>query len=201
MEYNRLWGNKCYLSGAMDLAPDGGIGWRQRVIPELLAMGIVPLDPCNKIIYGDDSSYIEDVDRRGIRDSLKVAGEWEEVREEMRPVRLIDLRMVNVSDFVIVQLDKNVGACGTHDEMTISNISKKPVLIHFEQGKEEAYDWLFSMLPHEHIFSTWDALLAYIDYINTTSVVVETYNRWIFLDYKRLYAGISHDDKTRTSFP
>ena len=52
--------------------------------------------------------------------------------------------------------------CGSYEEISTANRQKKPVLVWCEQGKMLAPNWLFFMLPHEHIFSSMDQLLAYL---------------------------------------
>ena len=45
---NRLDKTICYLCGAMDRVPDGGVGWRHWITPMIKDMGIGVLDPSDK---------------------------------------------------------------------------------------------------------------------------------------------------------
>ena len=47
------------------------------------------------------------------------------------------------------------------------------------QGKENAPDWLFGTFPHQHIFSDWHDIYAYLEHVNTAENV-NNYNRWYF---------------------
>jgi hypothetical protein len=49
------------------------------------------------------------------------------------------------------------------------------------QGKNKTPDWLFGTIPHEMIFSSWDEIKQYLEYINS-SIQIESYNRWYFFD-------------------
>jgi hypothetical protein len=56
---------------------------------------------------------------------------------------------------------------------------KKPIIVHMEQGKANAPDWLFGTIPHNMIFSCWDAVKDYLIYIDMNKDI-ETFNRWYF---------------------
>ena len=70
-----------------------------------------------------------------------------------------------------------------------ANRQKKPVLIWCEQGKQNAPNWLFMMLPHEHVFGGLEELISYLSEINE-SVSVDHLKRWFFFDQDKL-AGTS----------
>ena len=69
--------------------------------------------------------------------------------------------------------------CGSYEEIVTANSQKKPVLIWCEQGKKHAPNWLFFMLPHEHIFNSLDEIFDYLDKINTESDISKL-KRWFF---------------------
>lgn len=172
---NNLQGMRTYLVGAMDRVPDGGIQWRERITPLLESMNVNVINPCNKPIY----SVIEDEQTRTKIDLLKQSEDYEKIRSEYGNIRNADLRCVDISDFIVCHIDISIHACGTYEEIVTANRQKKPVLIWCEQGKKLAPNWLFFMLPHEHIFSTMDELIEYlkiIDNLDDTSNL----SRWFF---------------------
>lgn len=175
---NRLAGMRGYLCGAMDRVADGGIGWRQRFKQELENLKVHWLDPTRKPI----NIGIEDLENRQLRRENKCRGDFNFVRQEMKVVRCVDLRMVDICDFMPVRIDLEIHACGTYEEITTANRQKKPILAHIVQGKENAPDWLFGMLPHELIFSTEDEVCAYLRHI-AHDPDIETLNRWYFFDF------------------
>ena len=178
---NRLKGMRTYLAGAMDRVPDGGIGWRKRITPLLRDFGVTVLDPCDKPI----KVGIEDEDSRDSIASYKSTGQFSKIRKEYGVIRTLDLRCIDISDFIIASIDTDFHACGTYEEITIANSQKKPVLIWCQQGKERAPNWLFFMLPHEHIFGSLESLMDYLKHVNSDDEV-EHHKRWFFFDQSKL---------------
>jgi len=176
---NRLRHTRCYLCGAMDRAPDAGEGWRKNTRKANDHQGIVWLDPTRKPI----DIGTEDAASRARRRKSKAEGKLDEVSKEMKPIRHVDLRMVDISDFLIVNLDLDIHACGTYEEIFLANSQKKPVLLHVEQGRNSVPDWLIGTLPSEHIFDSWVDLHAYVDRINSDPKWCDNYGRWYFFDW------------------
>ena len=174
-----LHNSRVYLIGAMDRVKDGGIGWRNEITPHLCKMGIIPLDPCNKPI----KDVKEDKDTRSKIEFYKQTGQYDKIRQEFGNIRNADLRCVDVSDFVIAHIDLDVHMCGSYEEIVTANRQKKPILVWCKQGKRQAPNWLFFMIPHEHIFSD---LIDLMQYLNNLHVSNDTNNlkRWFF--YKDL---------------
>ena len=175
---NRLALNRGYLCGAMDRVTDGGIGWRQDLIDSLRDLKVLWLDPCRKPI----DVGVEDLENRGLRHKAKRAGDYEFVRTQMKQIRPVDLRMVDICDFLVVNLDLSVHACGTYEELFWANRMKKPVIVRVEQGIEHAPDWLLGTLPFEMIFSTWDEVKKYLRHI-AHDPVIDRLNRWYFFNW------------------
>ena len=179
----RLYLNRAYLAGPMDRAADGGIQWRQKMVPWLNSRGIVAFDPTNKPCdVGVETPW-----SRAIRREARSRGDLSLTLAD-KAVRQIDLRMVDVTDFTIVNLDMSQQPCGTFEELFWGNREKKPILVHSTNGKLNAPDWLFWTIPHEHIFDSWDDLKAYIDHINTAPLEqIQTLKRWVFFDLEPIY--------------
>lgn len=185
-QMNRLAMNRGYLCGAMDRATDGGVGWRQDIVGSLSELKILWLDPCRKPI----DIGVEDLENRGMRLKAKRAGDFEFIRNQMRQIRPVDLRMVDVSDFLIVNLDLSIHATGTYEELFWANRCKKPILVRIEQGVEHTPDWLFGTLPFEMIFSTWEQVKTYMRHI-AHDPVIDRLNRWYFFDWMGEHVGKS----------
>lgn len=175
---NRLRGTRTYLVGAMDRVADAGAGWREHISPSLQDMGIVVLNPCKKPI----DVGVEDEDSAKWIERYKETGNFEKIREEYGVIRTVDLRCVDISDFIVASIDLDVHACGTYEEISTANSQKKPVLVWCQQGKENAPNWLFFMLPHEHIFSSIDDLLRYLKSVDSSESQPEHYKRWFFFN-------------------
>jgi hypothetical protein len=182
---NRLFYNRVYLSGPIDNAKDFGIGWRRMVRERLADLDLIFLDPCKKPLQ--PGFACEDLENHKRRLALKCTGDFETVSREMRLIRCIDLRLADLSDFAIVHLDLTVYSTGTHEEVTTLNRRKVPILVHVEQGKAALPDWYWGALPHQHVFSEWGDLFAYVRHVAHDPPPIDIFNRWRFLDYGLLY--------------
>ena len=172
---------RTYVAGAMDRVADGGVGWRNRISPMLKSMGVTVLNPCDKPV----EVGIEDSQTRGEIERLKSSRQYDKIRKTYGVIRTLDLRCVDISDFIIASIDINVHACGTYEEVSVANSQKKPVLIWCQQGKENAPNWLFFMLPHQHIFGSLDELLEYLANVHSGRDH-NHYKRWFFFDQNRM---------------
>lgn len=177
---NRLRGMRAYLAGAMDRVADGGVGWRRAIGGWLHFRGVEVYDPCDKPI----DIGIEDFENRSQRSQWKAGGNYQAIAADMRIIRSVDLRMVDVVDFLVVNLDMNVHACGTYEELFLANREKKPCILRCEQGKAKIPDWLFGVFPHEMMFSTWPEVHQYLVYVDE-SIEPETHKRWYFFDHHK----------------
>lgn len=174
---NKLRNQRCYLAGAMDRVPDRGVGWRAFITPILNSFGVQVFNPLNKPTnLGSEDELVVAKKKR-----LKEEQKYQELSLLMREIRSVDLRMVDISDFLIVNLDLNTHPCGTLEEIFWANRQKKPILVRMEQGKINAPDWLFGTLPHEFIFDNWDAMVKYLESINA-SYMNDNHKRWCFFN-------------------
>jgi hypothetical protein len=167
----------------MDRVPDGGVEWRKRLTPKLKELGVVIFDPTGKPFYnnkGDESD-------RQTRAKWVENGEWDKLREFVKEFRGGDLRMINNCDFVIIYVDVSSHMCGSYEEIAIANHEKKPILVVCEQGKKGTPQWLFGMLPYEHIFGSFDELMTYLHTIDEVGLDDES-GRWYFYRPDVLFA-------------
>jgi len=174
---NRLCNQRVYLAGAMDRVSDRGRGWREYITPFLQSLGIKVLNPLDK----PTTLGLEDDNTHKLKLQFKKNKDYESLAAVMKTIRSIDLRMVDISDFLIVNLDIDTHPCGTLEEIFWANRQKKPILIHMKQGKENTPDWLFGTIPHDMIFSNWDDIKKYLIYINESSSIIN-HNRWYFFN-------------------
>lgn len=175
---NKLRNQRCYLAGAVDRVPDRGSTWRDNITPFLEHLGVIVFNPLKKpsnILGKEDNAVSE------YKNKLKNAGDYDQLSSIMREIRLVDLRMVDISDFLIVNLDLSTHPCGTLEEIFWANRQKKPIIIHMIQGKRNAPDWLFGTIPHKMIFSSWLEIQDYLLTINQSKI--DHIERWCFFDY------------------
>ena len=140
-----------------------------------MTRGVVVFDPANKPI----DIGVEDIEGREERRRWKANGEYNKIADSMRVIRNTDLRMVDISDFLVVNLDLDIHPCGTYEELFLANRQKKPIILRIKQGKSETPDWLLGTIPHETIFSTWDEVRDYLDLVDKGEAKDK---RWMFFD-------------------
>jgi nucleoside 2-deoxyribosyltransferase len=172
---NRLKNQRVYLAGAMDRVQDRGATWRDSITPFLENLGVVVFNPISK----PTDVGLEDSDTHTIKTKLKSKQRYDELASIMKTIRSVDLRLVDISDFLLVNLNLDIHPCGTYEEIFWANRQKKPIIIHMEQGKQSTPDWLFGTIPHQTIFSTWEEIKEYLVHINS-SENIDTYKRWYF---------------------
>ena len=175
----RLSNQRVYLAGAMDRVSDRGNGWRDTITPFLESLGVIVFNPIKKPI----TIAQEDEATHKYKIKLKSEQNYDELSHLMKVIRSVDLRLVDISDFMIVNLDLDVHPCGTYEEIFWANRQKKPIIVHMVQGKQQAPDWLFGTIPHEMILSSWDEIKNYLTEIHTYSEI-KTFNRWYFFNAK-----------------
>jgi len=175
---NRLQHMRGYLCGAMDRVADGGEEWRIGLQRDLADLGIFWLDPTHKPI----DIGIEDAQMRQEMAALKKLEFYSEAAAPVKVIRAVDLRMVDISDFLVVNIDLEAHACGTYEELFLANRQKKPIIVRIEQGKKNTPNWLLATLPHEMIFSTWDQVKGYLRHV-ATDATIQHFNRWMFFDF------------------
>lgn len=96
-----------YLCGPMDFATDRGIGWREEVTQKLLDLGFSSndiLNPCAKReILTHPHMYTDEAD---LIKTYREEKNWAALEKIVKDIVHIDLRMVDKSDVVIVNLPK-----------------------------------------------------------------------------------------------
>lgn len=172
---NRLKNQRVYLAGAMDRVADRGSTWRDNITPFLTNLGVVVFNPITK----PTTIGLEDQDSHAIKTKLKSTKRYDELTEMMKVIRRVDLRLVDISDFLVVNLNLDIHPCGTYEEIFWANRQKKPIIVHMEQGKQHTPDWLFGTIPHQMIFSSWDDIKDYLTHIDNAENI-ELYKRWYF---------------------
>ena len=176
---NRLKGLRCYLAGPIDQAPDDGVEWRKRITPWLEQKGVMVLDPCDKPI--PDSYYKEIDDEKIGMMRLKNTGRYFELSQRMKEIVHMDLRMVDISDFVVVYLDPDIPTTGTTHELINSLAQRKPTLVVVQGGKKFAPNWLFGIMDFNFMFDDFKQLYSFLQQINDGGIMGDL-SRWVFFD-------------------
>lgn len=137
--HNFLDGARVYLAGPMDFVASREAerrhGWRTRIREFLECFGVTVFDPWEKprirglFEYGkEDAKTIRNRDRWTFEPTAEGSATRAELAEYFWETMHIDLRMVDISDFVIAFCPTNIYSVGTVHEIVIARSQHKPVL-------------------------------------------------------------------------
>lgn len=177
MEKNILKKALTYLSGAVDYADDDGRGWREKIKKLCQEKGIAMtfLDPCDK--PGEFPMEVAEEKKR--THELRRQGDWAGLTSHFKKIVRIDLRMVDMSEVIIVKIQRDIHLCGTYHELFSADKQKKPVLVIIDGGREECPGWLFGVVEPQYMFDDEESCVEYLDKVNRG--VVETDGKWVLL--------------------
>ena len=176
----KLNGQRCYLAGPIDHSEDDGIGWRIDMTKWLAERGVMALDPTDK--RTSNTIFNEIGDEQKNLGQLRELGRFHELRNAMKPIVLADLRMVEISDFLIVYLDPSVQMCGTWEELFVGLRQHKPVFVVVKGGKQKLNFWMFGRINPDFVFDSFEDVKNYLEEVDNETIRVDS-SRWIFFDY------------------
>ena len=165
---NILKNTKVYLAGNMEHT-DGSVEWRDYVSKKLSQMEIKTLSPLDTVFVNQNNESEED------RLKLKVARSNEDfdyVSTYMKAVIQKDLRLIDLSDFVIINLEISKPTFGTIHELVIATQQKKPVFLSVGD-KKMCPLWLLGLLKHNYIYNNLDEILSMISKIDSGEKVID----------------------------
>lgn len=155
MDYLR--GKNVYLSGPIDKDPDQGKSWRSFLAKYLQDTFFLKVtDPLNDPKQNEYSSAKLYLERKNYDEVNRIAKNF--VRK--------DLGLVDRQDFIIVVIKPDIPTYGTTHEIINAINQKKPCLIVCEQGKSSIPLWLYGIINHKYMFSTFLGLFKYLDEID-----------------------------------
>lgn len=176
---NKLKGMRCYLAGPIDHADDDGKGWRTKTQKWLEKKNAFVFNPCAKPISYQKYKEIDEEKTKMM--ALKSSGRFFELTKRMKEIVHVDLRMVDVSDVVIVYLNPEVGMFGTIHELITSLQQRKPTLVVIEGGKTKAPNWLFGLMDYNFMFDSFKDLYEFLTHIDEEFIQADL-SRWVFFD-------------------
>ncbi len=175
MSTNILNKTTCTVIGAMQYGNDGR-SIRSYISSELKECGITVFDHYHK-------PFVNSVDEdESVHAQLKIwlaNGEYDKVVEK-RNVRTFDLKLIDISDFIIFVFDPDVLTCGSWEEFFWANRLKKPVFFVNTKGKPRTPLWVFWTIPHKYIYGSVDEALKVIDDIDSGRHPIDS-ERWKLL--------------------
>ncbi len=172
---NILNKTKVYLVGHMQYA--NGRGWRDEITPELEKMGITVFNPYSKPFIGDAD---EGEARRAMLAEWMKTGEYDKVAARMKIVRNFDLRLCDLSDFIIAHINPSIASWGSAEEIFVSARMRKPIFLIVEGGKQNTPLWLMSVIPHKYIYNNIGEVVDTLNKIDTGTKTIDS-DRWKLL--------------------
>jgi hypothetical protein len=175
---NKLLKSVAYLAGPIENCINSGINWRKSLVEKLNGLGIISLDPTNKM-WTDDNDIKQET--RGVA-SLKESGQFTELKQKIKKIRRIDLRCVDIADFIIAYIDPDIYTCGSFDEIFTAEREQKPILVLAPKGIKSLPSWLFGAIQINEVFTTEFELIKYLKFINDDKLEMD--DRWVLMrDY------------------
>jgi len=173
---NNLNGLRCYLSYPIEFASSEE-SFNKEILCSFLEMkGTKILDP--KKIKFDGISEIEE------RKQLFEDNDFKEIRKQMKKIVRKDLRCVDISDFIIALLPKDIKTTGTTHEIIESDRQRKPTLIVCPEGIKHIPIWFFGIVPVQYMFDSIEKLVEYLNFIDEHDMDCEDAifdDRWQFI--------------------
>ena len=176
---NRLHGLKCYLAGPIDYAEDDGKGWRKKMTKWLTKYGVMVFDPCDKKVAHAKYKEVDEEKKKMM--TLKASGRFFELTQRMKEIVHYDLRMTDISDFLIVYINPEIPMFGTIHELLNSLHQRKPTLVVIEGGKKNVSNWLFGIMDFNFMFDDFDDLKDYLGHVDDGTIQADL-SRWVFFD-------------------
>jgi hypothetical protein len=168
MENGLLKNSYCYLVGPIEYS-ENCFDWRLAVTESVKHIGIKCFDP-NK-----DHFVNQLTETQKDRDALKAkreSGDWKSISKYMKGVISRDLRMVDLSTFIIGKIDPEVPTFGTIHEIVIASLQNKPILIYTDDKKKFPL-WLAGLINMDLVFESWGEIVEYLIKINSKEIYAD----------------------------
>lgn len=154
-----------------------GRTWREELTKELKLLNITVFDPYNKPFVHITK---EDEESRKQMKQWMINREFEKVADRMKKVRSDDLRLCDLSDFLIAYIDPRVASWGTAEEIVTCNRAKKPIFFIIQGGKSLTPNWLMGMISWRYMFDNINEVIELIKKIDSGEKEIDS-NRWRLL--------------------
>lgn len=168
-------GSRAYLAGNIEFTKNA-FEWRQKLTDDLKGFGIKVLDP-TKPCFRDQLK--EDVETMAELDKMREAGDFKPLQKFMKEVVRRDLRLIDISDFVIFRIEPSKPTFGTIHELIVALNQRKPCLI-ITKDKKKLPRWLFGIIDLDLVFESDILLIEYLRKIHKGKIKIND-KYWRFL--------------------
>jgi len=168
---NVLKNTKAYLAGNLENTVDSQ-NWRTYVSDKLSVRGIKSLSPVEMTLVNQVGE--NDEDRLRLKKE-RSEGKYDEVSSYMKTVVQKDLRLIDLSDFLIINLELSKPTYGTTHELVVATQQKKPIFLSVGD-KRECPLWILGIIKHKYIYNNVDEILTMIYQIDSGIKKIESSN-------------------------
>lgn len=166
---NLLKNSTTYLVGPMEYSSDC-FSWRDAITSTLqLNFNIKCFDP-NKDHFVNLVSETEE-DRAILKEQRELEN-WTYVSDYMKQVIRRDLRMVDLSTFIVGRIEPETPTFGTIHEIVVASLQSKPILIQTDDKKKFPL-WLAGLVNMNMVFETWEELVSYLAKIDSGEIYAD----------------------------
>ena len=169
-----LAGTKTYLAGNLEHSDE--TSWRDLVESELAKIGVICLSPVKATFK---NQVVESKEDRERLKSMRRNGEWDEVSSYMKEVVKKDLRLIDLSDFVIFNFEFEKPTFGTMHELVVAEQQRKPVFITCRDLKAVPL-WIMGLVSKKRFYASVSEIIKTIKEINSGERKIES-DRWRLL--------------------
>lgn len=170
-----LRGTRTYLAGNLESSSDT-TNWRSYIKSELKKLGIISFNPMEQNFTNDTA---ESDDTRNGLISQRELGKWEDVSTFMKATIEKDLRLIDISDFIIFNFEFDKPTFGTTHELVIAQLQKKPIFL-IVKDRTKVPLWIMGLVPEKYIYDSIDDVLEILSDIHSGVIKIDS-SRWRLL--------------------
>jgi nucleoside 2-deoxyribosyltransferase len=159
------------------------MAWRAVLQEALGRMGIICLSPTDDVFIGH---VREDKAMNNNLKKWRQAGEFDKVQAAMKQIVQKDLRMVDISDFIIFNVDVDRPTWGTTHELVQAAFERKPVLL-IVKDRARTPLWFMRYVGKESIFETLESVIQHLEGIHRGTIPFDVRYWKVLLEQYRIH--------------
>lgn len=167
---------KTVVIGPMEEDISSGKKDRLKIKSGLDEMGITLFDhydrPFVDIVEEDEDTHYDMI-------KMREEGRFDELAD-LKAIRLQDLALIDMCDFVICYFKEKTFSTGTLEELFTANKMKKPIFFIWGEGKKKCPFWMFWTIPHKYIYSSIEEVMEMLNKIDSGEIEIDS-SRWRLL--------------------
>ena len=155
------------------------LNWRDVLKDKLGELSIKVLSPmhANFVSHTDEA-----METHHKLKHLRANGQYDAVAGHMKKIVQQDLRLIDLADFVIFNIEILKPTFGTLHELVVANMQKKPIflIVNHPDGKKATPLWLLGLLKHQYIYNSMDEVIHILQQIDSGNKIIDS-DRWRLL--------------------